>query len=235
MITLVIGKQQLEEMYVWFNNNGDDPHDWLDEFIFDKYELFTNIEGNRSWIKVNKKEQIISVSLEHNGIRKFTFRFGVDRTEDNKIRVCYTACEGPLFEALAGDISKTADQAADELKKFACAHLAMVFITESYIMTKQRNRKVKYEEIEPNEVKLDSNVKKRKHIKKRKDEPITIDFDDIVSGRIMHGRKHIIRCGKWPVRGHYRHYKSGKVVFIKQFEKGKNRNTGKKTDRTYIV
>ena len=27
----------------------------------------------------------------------------------------------------------------------------------------------------------------------------------------------------WSVRGHYRHYKSGKVIFIESFEKGKNR------------
>lgn len=235
MITLVIGKKQFEEMYVWFNNNGDNPYDWLDEFIFDKYELFINIEGNRSWIKVDKKDQIISVSCEHEGIRKFIFRFSVWRTEDDKMKVCEKVCEGPLFESLANDLSKTADQTADDLKKFATAHLSMVFIAESYIMTKQRNRKVKYEEIEPNEVIHDSNAKKRKHIKKRRDEPVMIDFDDIISGRVMHGRKHIIRCGKWPVRGHYRHYKNGKVVFIKQFEKGKNRNTGKKADGTYIV
>ena len=27
----------------------------------------------------------------------------------------------------------------------------------------------------------------------------------------------------WSVRGHYRHYKSGKVIFIEGFEKGKSR------------
>lgn len=36
--------------------------------------------------------------------------------------------------------------------------------------------------------------------------------------------KHIFSCLCWGVRGHVRHYKSGKVVFIQPFKKGKERN-----------
>lgn len=36
-----------------------------------------------------------------------------------------------------------------------------------------------------------------------------------------HGK---ITCPCWGVRGHYRHYKSGKVVFIEAYQKGKNRS-----------
>ena len=36
--------------------------------------------------------------------------------------------------------------------------------------------------------------------------------------------KHVYTCEHWEVRGHFRHYKSGKVVFVKPFEKGKNKN-----------
>lgn len=38
-------------------------------------------------------------------------------------------------------------------------------------------------------------------------------------------------CEAWSVRGHYRHYKSGKVVYIKPYTKGKGRPAGK----TYSV
>ena len=44
--------------------------------------------------------------------------------------------------------------------------------------------------------------------------------------------KHVITCEHWEVRGHYRHLKSGKVVYVKPFEKGKNKNSGLK-DKTY--
>lgn len=38
--------------------------------------------------------------------------------------------------------------------------------------------------------------------------------------------KHKILCPAWSVRGHIRHYKSGKVVFINPYIKGKKRNEG---------
>lgn len=47
--------------------------------------------------------------------------------------------------------------------------------------------------------------------------------------------KHIINCPCWSVRGHYRHYKSGKVVFIKKYEKGKEKGKVKPKDKTYTI
>lgn len=38
----------------------------------------------------------------------------------------------------------------------------------------------------------------------------------------------------WTVRGHYRHYKSGKTVYIESFEKGKSKKTKNKTKK-YIL
>lgn len=37
----------------------------------------------------------------------------------------------------------------------------------------------------------------------------------------------------WNVRGHYRHYKSGKVIFIESFEKGKNRKQASQKKTKY--
>lgn len=44
-----------------------------------------------------------------------------------------------------------------------------------------------------------------------------------------------ILCELWSVRGHYRHYKSGKVTFIAPYQKGKKRNEGIATGHTYIL
>ena len=44
-----------------------------------------------------------------------------------------------------------------------------------------------------------------------------------------------ITCPCWEVRGHYRHYKSGKVVFIKNYEKGKEKGKVKPKDKTYTI
>lgn len=86
---------------------------------------------------------------------------------------------------------------------------------------------------------------KRKSIEKAKKEILTIqEFDKSRKHRKMVkedkyllstiinyasykiSRKHYISCLAWDVRGHYRHYKSGKVVFVKSYEKGKERNKG---------
>lgn len=47
---------------------------------------------------------------------------------------------------------------------------------------------------------------------------------------INHNR-HFITCEKWEVKGHFRHYKNGKVVYVKPYEKGK----GRKKDREYVL
>lgn len=44
--------------------------------------------------------------------------------------------------------------------------------------------------------------------------------------------RHNIKCEHWEVKGHFRHYKSGKVVYIKPFSKGKNKDS-KTENRIY--
>ena len=42
-----------------------------------------------------------------------------------------------------------------------------------------------------------------------------------------------MNCPVWDVRGFYRHYKNGNVVWINSFQKGRDRNKGMSPDRTY--
>lgn len=46
---------------------------------------------------------------------------------------------------------------------------------------------------------------------------------------------HKINCPCWSVRGHYRHYKSGKVIFIQNYKKGKERDSKEPKDKTYNI
>ena len=54
---------------------------------------------------------------------------------------------------------------------------------------------------------------------------LTIDANDEPDSK----RKFIRHCEAWMVRGHYRHYKSGKVVYISPYKKG----NGRVNDKTY--
>ena len=55
-------------------------------------------------------------------------------------------------------------------------------------------------------------------------------LDDIIEyvSRSGHNHKYICEC--WGVRGHFRHYKDGKVTWISAYEKGKKRNVGNRID-----
>lgn len=43
------------------------------------------------------------------------------------------------------------------------------------------------------------------------------------------------KCPCWEVRGHYRHYKSGKVVFVPSYEKGKERGKVQPKENEYYM
>lgn len=44
-----------------------------------------------------------------------------------------------------------------------------------------------------------------------------------------------IQCPCWSVRGHYRHYNSGKVIFIKEYKKGKKRGNTEPKGKKYTT
>ena len=64
-------------------------------------------------------------------------------------------------------------------------------------------------------------------------------FDDIVKyiseKYIPKGERHSIQCPCWDVRGHYRHYKSGKVIFIQSYRKGKDKDTAQPILKQYVA
>jgi hypothetical protein len=55
----------------------------------------------------------------------------------------------------------------------------------------------------------------------RLDEKMTLTID--ISDGADSKREFIRHCEAWMVRGHYRHYKSGKVVYISPYKKGKEK------------
>ena len=76
---------------------------------------------------------------------------------------------------------------------------------------------------------------------KRKNEEKIYLLDEIVDYvnenglTLQSSGTHKINCPCWSVRGHYRHYKSGKVVFVKNYEKGKEKGKINPKDKFYGV
>ena len=65
--------------------------------------------------------------------------------------------------------------------------------------------------------------KKQKTRKVKAYRVITIDSEQWVQS-MAHGAKRVITCPNYGVIGHWRHYKSGKCVWIAPYRKGKNRH-----------
>lgn len=102
------------------------------------------------------------------------------------------------------------------------------------IMTSERVRDIKLvgEHMEPTET-------ERKNKKVKKKPPIYMLSDIIeyvhengLNKEVLHKE---INCPCWSVRGHYRHYKNGKTVFIKPYLKGKNKGSDKAAAKKYYV
>ena len=105
----------------------------------------------------------------------------------------------------------------------------MYFI--EYIMTHGGEKKLKDK---PNvkENKEQNGKKKRKKKNSRQTIYLLEEIVEYANSGIVN---HEVTCPCWQVRGHYRHYKNGKTVFIKSFYKGKRRETQDCIPNTYKV
>lgn len=134
-------------------------------------------------------------------------------------------------EEIAPDREKelTINDKLDEVARWVRFRLAF----ERYTKYNLGARGIDYREIAKPYDRQDrlANPKPNKKAKVKKPVAYTmINFDDLIvydkPKKIISAFKknHVVRCELWPVRGHWRHYKSGKTVFVEAFHKGKKRN-----------
>lgn len=105
-----------------------------------------------------------------------------------------------------------------------------------YIMTTPREKIVKTKI--QNEVKENANIESKKKPSAENKVYLLDEIVDYVNENgltIQSSGTHKINCPCWSVRGHYRHYKSGKVVFVKNYKKGKERGKINPQNKTYTI
>ena len=126
-----------------------------------------------------------------------------------------------------------------EIEEVTSKAAFVIYIIKQYIMNESYNRKVvirdrlaKDETSSVEDIVGDIKDLKKK-IKNQKKQRVACLLSDIINYATVMGHKEI-HCECWSVRGHFRHYKNGKVVWVKPHEKGAKRNSGFKTeDKTY--
>lgn len=108
-----------------------------------------------------------------------------------------------------------------------------IYAIMSYIMTTERKRVKKQRPVQ-----MANSKKKHKAKSKNKSIYLLSEIVDYVNDNgllIKPSGNHKITCPCWSVRGHYRTYKSGKKVFVRPFEKGRERGKAAPKQHTYVV
>lgn len=192
------------------------------EFAFDKFFLkFQDVKGVAGeWLIVLK-----------NGIESGT-AYLVDK---NMVSSKYFYHWNNFFDVSIGrenDIKAFLKDGKKEkvIKEIEYIHNFTMYFIE-YIMTHGGEKKLKDK---PN-VKENKEQNGKKKRKKKNSRQTIYLLEEIVEYANSGIGKHEVTCPCWQVRGHYRHYKNGKTVFIKSFYKGKRRETQDCIPNTYKV
>lgn len=194
----------------------------LSNFIFDKFVL--------KFTKENKTPLILQVFYDNtkdgiSGIVIYLVKIGEEWIKN----VCY--------KVQIDDATKLGYNVSCNSNEFKYLNIgfdifALVIRVMLYIMNTPRKR------ITKSKILVEKKKEKQKKITKKENKIYLLDeIVDYVNERYgyISSRTHTIECPCWSVRGHYRHYKNGNVVFVKSYEKGKEKGKKKPNDKIYTI
>lgn len=226
-----------KELGIRRTNNYDDFNNSIkklirpENFLFNSYVL--RIDGFE--YKVNRLENTFSYGTADRAFVRVKIN-----AEDAKNAI-YTATEvsGTLYDELRKKRDMPESKKNDMMTEGVYNTVIPVICFERYIMQLMESRNVTTVDLE--EVQTVVKTSKPGNKAKKKNKPrvtkeITLNFKDIE--RVVYSRPELPRTythhvESFDVAGHYRHYKSGKVVFVKGYTKG---NKGAKiSDKTYKI
>ena len=207
------------------------PCNLLDEFIFDIFKLIIvlfNDEGKRVGemkFKITIKDNMY-FDVDYCGcVRKFSLFTNVpdykyyDFVNDKGEKICL--CNTIEPSDLPLDYRNIDVYGHSTEYCFRMGMVMNIIKIMAYIVIEGRKRSVVIKKS------LTSNSCNNKHALISCNKKVYL-FDDIVryvaENYIGPYRSHKITCPCWEVRGHYRHYKSGKVVFVPAYRKGKQKD-----------
>jgi hypothetical protein len=189
-------------------------HTIPDEFIFSEYAIKTKVDSKKSdmkhrvKLKVKRFPEYHDVEIIQEYVYICTFR----------IRHTDVGVFDPEI------IAKTADKVFNELEKdmHNLARLYSLFIIgfENYVMDKAKERKITT--VSPEVVKDHSGKPSKETLSTSRSQTLNLSLEDTIRyvAEYSTTRQYTKHVESFNVRGHYRRYKNGKVVFVKGFVKG---------------
>lgn len=212
--------------------------DLLEHLPLTKFEMVTPQTSTRYFY--NKKENIVRAE---NGKIFMEFKC---YPKDEAFDMVNYGCKGNTYlkkevKRMLYEDKKDAEKET-KLKPAVMMTYASFLAIEYYLLQNlpKIKRDVKYriqKESKPKDETKRQNKKEALHIVKLEKLDYEFPSTDILKSKGTRNAGAIYQfvCECWGVRGHYRHYKNGKTVFIKPYEKGKKRNQGNYIEKRYVV
>lgn len=223
MVTIHLNTMEVTKITRWNANNADKRNNCSGKFPYNEFALY--IKDERYF-----QETMYDVKLNNNNIddgtaycinSKDEYFFDLsDESEMDRLSEILpentTSAQAKVLTDIIVNDGKNAKQLTNVwLQTFIKGFMA-------YVICKSEKSKLEIRE-ERRELKAKTGSNRPANNSNDK----VYLLDDIVRYTATHkptGIKHNITCPAWEVRGYYRHYKSGKTVWVNGYRKGKERN-----------
>lgn len=243
MIIFKITQNQIRKLIEDYRKeSGDNSFTPPVEFLFDKYaiECHEMAVGGIVQLRVDRKLWKFTAIIKARNEKLIEFTVNNDPYGGGSI---VDTVDGLLYEQFLNDELHDPKQRHERMILMQRFIIHLVFEFEFFVMRGLELRKVTEKEYASRVLKQEKENKKKNKTRKPNQQLNTIiNMDEIVKyikpgdfKRIITGTSRTYHCEDWEVRGHWRHYKSGKKVFINSYHKGAKRNEGIEKDKTYTL
>lgn len=208
--------------------------------IFEEFKLIVNTkcgslkarltQYNKTATLIKYCYDGINIEFIASGSGEFN-EIGFDVIPRSKIKGYIPRCPYTVIANDADFDSNLYDTLEFELLDYISDYILSTMAIITLMGEERARKKVRKNNASPSETKSNS---KGSSLKKKV--YLLDDIVEYVSEQYIenHGH-HTINCPCWEVRGHYRHYKSGKTIFIPSYKKGKEKDTAMPEPRQYYI
>lgn len=205
---------------------------YFENFIFNDFRIISRVDNHKNVYKVHINENINEVLyriIMDGSYKDCEFKF----TENEEGWKFIETPKGDMVNDWVESMirhdgeSLSNDDISKRVYMLMCGVVELIIRLKQYIMNESYKRTTITKDSNCKAKVSDNGGSKQNNHKRKPVEQFLLG--DIVEYVNSNRREFKITCECWNVRGHFRHYKSGKVIWIAEYEKGEKRNTNTAT------